>query len=124
MSDQLPGPVQALQTYEVDFTAKNDYELSFSSEIHFASQLLMKNDFTMKIAAQQPQSLRNAMLNVAALGISLNPAEQLAYLVPRSPAQGQQAQICLDISWPQMSLTTTAPGRRLTTSLMFAILTG
>ena len=110
MNDQLPGPVQALQTYEVDFNAQNAYDLSFTREIHFASQLLTKNEFTMKIASQHPQSLRNAMLNVSALGISLNPAENLAYLVPRSPAQGQQAQICLDISWRGLKQLATESG--------------
>ena len=38
-------------------------------------------------------STQNAIINVAAIGISLNPAQKLAYLVPRKGA------ICLDISY-------------------------
>jgi len=107
---QAPARLPDLQSYEVDFNKQNSYDLSFAKEIHFASQLLAKNDYTMKIAAESPQSLRNAMLNVSALGISLNPAESLAYLVPRSPAQGQKPEICLDISWRGLKQLATESG--------------
>ena len=67
--------------------------LKFKSEALFAIQALQKNDYTMKIAVQNPQSLKNAVLNVASLGLSLNPAERQAYLVPRKGA------ICLDVGY-------------------------
>ena len=67
--------------------------LSFKQECLFARQQLMKNDYTYKAASKAPQSLQAAILNVAAIGISLNPAQAHAYLVPRDN------QICLDISY-------------------------
>jgi phage RecT family recombinase len=47
----------------------------------------------MKIATQNRQSVINAVTNIAAIGISLNPAKKQAYLVPRD------GRICLDISY-------------------------
>lgn len=67
--------------------------LDFKQECLFARQQLMKNDYTFKIAAAAPQTLQAAILNVAAIGISLNPAMAHAYLVPRDGG------ICLDISY-------------------------
>lgn len=67
--------------------------LDFGQECLFARQQLLKNDFTLKVAADNPNSLQAAVLNVAAIGISLNSALQHAYLVPRNN------QICLDISF-------------------------
>jgi len=42
------------------------------------------NEFLMKVAENHPVSLQQAITNVAAIGLSLNPAEKLAYLIPRS----------------------------------------
>lgn len=67
--------------------------LDFKRECLFARQQLLKNDYTLKVAGNNPNSLQAAILNVAAIGISLNPANQHAYLVPRDGA------ICLDISY-------------------------
>ena len=71
----------------------NGHLLDFKQECLFARQQLLKNDYTLKVAASAPNSLQAAILNVAAIGISLNPANQHAYLVPRDGA------ICLDISY-------------------------
>jgi len=67
--------------------------LDFQQECLFARQQIMKQDFTYKVASANPASLQAAILNVAAIGISLNPAQAHAYLVPRDKA------ICLDISY-------------------------
>ncbi|EIF42770.1 RecT protein [gamma proteobacterium BDW918] len=74
-------------------------ELSYESEEIFAMQQLMKNDYLLKTAVNDPDSLRLAMYNVASTGISLNPARHLAYLVPRADKKGQPAKIKLDISY-------------------------
>ena len=68
-------------------------KLDFAKECEFAKQLLMKNDFTLNTARLNPDSLHNAISNVAAIGVSLNPALAYAYLVPR------KKEICLDISY-------------------------
>jgi len=41
------------------------------------------SDYMREIACKNPQSLRDAVTNISAIGISLNPAKKQAYLVPR-----------------------------------------
>lgn len=67
--------------------------LHFDREKIFAMQMLMKNEYNMKVANGNPMSVQLAMLNCAATGLSLNPAHGYAYLVPRDSA------IVLDISY-------------------------
>lgn len=71
----------------------SDKTLNFEREAGFAIQVLGGNEFAMKIASGNRQSVINAVVNVAAIGISLNPAKKQAYLVPRD------GRICLDISY-------------------------
>lgn len=70
-----------------------DRSINFDREAEFALQSLYGNDYAMKIAMQNRQSVVNAVVNIAAIGISLNPAKRQAYLVPRD------GKICLDISY-------------------------
>lgn len=74
-----------------------DKTITFDREAAFAVQHLQNNDYTLKIAQQNRQSLVNAVTNVAAIGISLNPAKKQAYLVPRK-VNGNMC-VCLDISY-------------------------
>lgn len=67
--------------------------INFKRESEFAMQIFANNDYLAKIAISNPVSTRSAVMNVAGIGISLNPAQKLAYLVPRKGA------ICLDISY-------------------------
>lgn len=67
--------------------------VEFDRERGFALQILGASEYLTKVAMQNPASLANAITNVAAMGVSLNPAAKLAYLVPRKGA------ICLDISY-------------------------
>lgn len=71
----------------------SDKSLSFEREAGFAVQVISGSDYAFKIARQNPQSVINAVTNVAAIGISLNPIKRQAYLVPRD------GKICLDISY-------------------------
>lgn len=70
-----------------------DRSINFEREAGFAIQSITANDYSQKIALANPQSVINAVTNVAAIGISLNPAKKQAYLVPRKGG------ICLDISY-------------------------
>lgn len=70
-----------------------DKSLSFEREAGFAIQQLSKNDYMMKAAMNNRQAVVDAVVNIAAIGISLNPAKKQAYLVPRDN------KICLDISY-------------------------
>lgn len=83
---------QAVVNSEQNF-AQMSHGLDFNVERVFAVQMLMKNDYSMKIANSSPRSVRLAMLNLAATGLTLNPANAYAYLVPRD------GEIKLDISY-------------------------
>lgn len=67
--------------------------LNFEVEAGFAVQQLESNDYLLSIAMSNQQSVINAVTNVAAIGVSLNPARKQAYLVPRDK------RVCLDISY-------------------------
>lgn len=67
--------------------------VSIPAEMNYAIQLLTANQSAAGIAVKNPVSVQNALRNASAIGISLNPANKHAYLVPRSGA------ICLDISY-------------------------
>lgn len=71
----------------------SDKAIEFDREAGFALQILGANSYLAKVGMNNRTSLQNAVVNVAAIGISLNPASKLAYLVPRKNA------ICLDISY-------------------------
>lgn len=73
--------------------ALSDNSVNWAKESQFAIQLFQKNDFLAKTAIGNPTSAQNAIINVAAIGITLNPASKLAYLVPRD------GMVCLDISY-------------------------
>ena len=70
-----------------------DTSISFDRESKFAIQILQSNDYLGKIAMQNQNSLVAAITNLSAIGLSLNPASKLAYLVPRKGA------VCLDVSY-------------------------
>lgn len=67
--------------------------LSWEQECEFAKQQILRNPFTLKVAMDNQLSLQEAIFNVASIGLTLNPASQYAYLVPRD------GKIVLDISY-------------------------
>lgn len=71
----------------------SDKSIKFERECEFAIQIISGNDYLMKVALNNRQSVQNAVTNLAAIGLSLNPAKKLAYLVPRKKA------VCLDVSY-------------------------
>lgn len=77
-------------TFQTRLTNKS---MSFEVEAGFAVQQLENNDYLLSVAMNNRQSVINAVTNVAAIGISLNPARKQAYLVPRDK------KVCLDISY-------------------------
>lgn len=70
-----------------------DKGIVFAREAEFAIQAICSSEYALRIARENPQSVRDAVTNIAAIGISLNPAKKQAYLVPRKGA------ICLVISY-------------------------
>lgn len=98
MSD-FQGAVQIIAKQEDKFmqlveSAKTD--VMFKNELLFASQSMMNNDYLCKVALSNPLSLRNAFSQIAACGLTLNPARGFAYLVPRD------GQVILDVSYRGM----------------------
>lgn len=93
--------MNAIQTisdyvYGAEATFQNvlvDRSINFEREAGFAIQILTSGDYISKLAAGDRQSVVNAVTNIAAIGISLNPAKKQAYLVPR------KGKVCLDISY-------------------------
>ena len=73
--------------------ALGENKVEWAKESQFAMQVLGSNEFLAKTAMNSQVSLQNAVINVAAIGISLNPALKHAYLVPMGGA------VCLDISY-------------------------
>lgn len=74
-------------------SALTDQGVTWAKESQFAVQLFQRDEYLTKTAIANPASAQNAIINVAAIGITLNPASKLAYLVPRD------GMVCLDISY-------------------------
>ena len=81
----------ALLGAEKKFKDANEYSLvSWEQESGYVGQILRANPYLQKC---DPRSIQDAIINVAAIGTSLNPAMKLAYLVPRG------GKCVLDISY-------------------------
>lgn len=94
MSNIITLPKQAIAQAEARFIKNAERTgVDWNAESLFAIQALKKNDYLRKIAETNPTSVTYAMFNVAAVGITLNPARKLAYLVPRD------GEVLLDISY-------------------------
>lgn len=93
MSNQITTVDQLVYSVQPAFDAVQiDKGISFAREAEFAIQIITATDYAKNVAMQNQQSLVDAVTNVSAIGITLNPAEKKAYLVPRKGG------ICLAIS--------------------------
>lgn len=90
-NDKLVNFIHGLENEFIEVLVNDN--VAFKQEAYFAVQILEKNDYALRIARNAPKSLKNAIINVATIGLSLNPTMGLAYLVPR------KNEICLDISY-------------------------
>lgn len=63
--------------------ARTDTKMVFAAEVEWALQSIHKSDSMLKYALGNPQATFDAVLNIAAIGVSLNPAKKLAYILPR-----------------------------------------
>lgn len=86
---------QLVSQVEIPFTelAKIHNAVNFKREASFALQIMQKNTYLADLANANPDSLKNAIINVAAIGLSLSPVHKLAYLIPR------KKEVCLDLSY-------------------------
>lgn len=90
---EIPAHEMVAQNEQLFRNALSDERVKWQKESQFATQLLQKNDYLYTTALKNPVSMQNAIINIAAIGITLNPAAKLAYLVPRD------GMVCLDISY-------------------------
>ena len=70
-------------------------EETFNKEIRFAFQILRGNTTLQKC---NPETIKNAISNIALTGATLNPALQQAFLIPRN-ISGVGMSCCLDFSY-------------------------
>lgn len=70
-----------------------DKSIVFQREAEFALQIVSQSDYLCKVATENIQSLKDAITNLSAIGLTLNPVKRQCYLVPR------KKKICLDISY-------------------------
>lgn len=87
---------RAIESSKEKFTGSG---LVFEQEQIFATQILLNNSYLLETAKKDPTSLKMAMYNVSAVGLTLNPIQGLAYLVPRRPKAGEPPRVTLDISY-------------------------
>lgn len=89
-----------IKTAEATFTElarrHNVPDFTFAREAGFALQILKDNDYLAEVACGNPDSLKEAVINVAAIALSLSPVHNFAYLIPRN-VRGKN-KVCLDIS--------------------------
>lgn len=78
---------------QFELIVQNNPSVDWATESMFAYQAISAKTYIYDIAKNNRESVKNAVINVAAVGLSLNPATKYAYLVPREGA------ICLDISY-------------------------
>ncbi len=70
------------------FTRNAPKHIRFENEKGYAIQLLQNNSYLMQVASENPHSLLQAVTNIAAIGLSLNPAKRQAYLITRTVKDG------------------------------------
>ena len=80
MEKSLTPLADLLPTIEKKMGAAGMDPQAIQRELSFANQLIAGNDY---LAGCSKQSLAAAVVNVANIGLTLNPAAKLAYLVPR-----------------------------------------
>lgn len=95
----LEGANSLILKQEIAFTemAKIHGAVNFRREASFAIQALQDNPSLLKVASENPDSLKRAILNVAAIGLTLSPVYKYAYLVPRD------GKVMLDLSYKGFS---------------------
>lgn len=84
--------VQQIQP-QFDELAKIHNAVNYKKEASYALQLLTDNQYLADAAYADQDSFRRAIIHVASVGLTLNPFEKLAYLVPR------KKKICFDPSY-------------------------
>lgn len=79
-------------------------KVSFNEEALFAVQAMTNNSYLADTARKNPEMTKMAILNIAAIGLTLNPLKRQAYLIPRD------GKIIVDVSYIGMIQIATEAG--------------
>lgn len=93
MNNQLQIVKQQIELARPEFESNAEamkLNLVFQKEASFALQLFQANNY---LANMDPNSIKNAIVNVSLTGLTLNPVMKLAYLIPR------KGKCILDVSY-------------------------
>jgi len=85
--------VRGARTQFLKIAKQSPLGVDWDSEAGFAMQALKKSDYLAKC---EPSTIKDAIINVASIGLSLNPALQHAALVPRYNNRAKRVECCLD----------------------------
>ena len=93
--------VELIHSAEPHFNeiAQKDNLLTWKAEARFALQAVQKNT---ALQTCTPQTIKGAIINIAACGLTLNPADGYAYLVPEYNKDTNQKECMLRISYKGM----------------------
>ena len=92
---------------EFERIARQNQLVTWEKESHFAMQAIKKNPSLYECAVDTIQS---SIINVAAIGLTLNPADQYAYLVPEYNKATKQKECQLRISFKGLVKVATETG--------------
>lgn len=107
--ENLPGIIKTTEPKFTELAKKHNLpDFTFARESEFAMQILRENEYLENVAIGNPDSLKKAIINVAAVGLSLSPVLNQAYLIPRK-VRGKM-KVCLDISYQGLIFLCTSRG--------------
>jgi recombination protein RecT len=101
MTDRPRHELAIISAKSMFLKIENGDEARWNRELVFAMQVVRGSEALQKCTQE---SIQNAIINLATIGISLNPALALAYLVPRG------GKCVLDISYRGMVMVATDSG--------------
>lgn len=106
MNSQLAIPVEQsmIQFCKI---ADSHKQVRWEAESQFALQALSKNS---GLQACTPDSIQNAVINIAAVGLTLNPADGYAYLVPEYNKDTKKKECVLRVSFKGLIKAATDTG--------------
>lgn len=103
---------------------KSNAELKWQAEKLFAMQIIRSatSDLLPETVINNPLSLLVAMQSAASLGLTLDPTQALAYLIPKRPKAGMPYEVQLKVSYKGMEQAVLRSGTvtAITTELVYS----
>lgn len=80
---QLPTIIESIEGDYARAVTEHQWGLVPSSQLHAAAQQLMKSEYTMRVAQNNPQSVQASIINAGILGLDLSDGRREGWLIPR-----------------------------------------